>query len=86
MPRISMFYGIVIALYYNDHVPPHFRALYSGDEIRIRIDNLETLNGAFPRRAHSLVLEWARLHHDELLVAWQRAQRGEAPGKIDPLQ
>ena len=85
MPRISSFYGIVIALYYNDHAPPHFHALYSGSEARIRIDTLETLTGTIPRRAHTLVLEWARLHQTELATAWKRAQRGEAPGRIEPL-
>jgi Domain of unknown function (DUF4160) len=50
MPRISTFYGIVIAIYYDDHVPPHFHALYSGDEAVIRIDNLEVLAGGLPRR------------------------------------
>lgn len=85
MPRISMFYGIVIALYYNDHAPPHFHALYSGAEVRICIDTLETLTGALPRRAHALVLEWARLHQGELETAWNRAQRGEALDRIDPL-
>jgi hypothetical protein len=38
MPRISTFYGIVIAIYYDDHAPPHFHALYSGSEAVIRIE------------------------------------------------
>ncbi len=29
MPRISQFYGIIITMYYNDHVPPHFHARYA---------------------------------------------------------
>jgi hypothetical protein len=57
MPRISTFYGIVIALYYDDYAPPHFHAIYSGDEAVIRIDNLELLAGGLPRRARALVLE-----------------------------
>lgn len=27
---ISEFFGIVIAMYYNDHSPPHFHARYGG--------------------------------------------------------
>ena len=26
MPEISRFFGIVIAMFYNDHDPPHFHA------------------------------------------------------------
>lgn len=85
MPRISAFYGIVIALYFHDHAPPHFHALYSGDEVRVRVDTLEVLTGSLPPWASGMVMEWARLHRDDLAVAWERAQRGEHPGTIDPL-
>ena len=51
MPEISRFLGIVIAMYYNDHVPPHFQARYGGSEIRVNIDTGEILSGSFPRRA-----------------------------------
>lgn len=59
MPRISTFYGIVIAIYYDDHAPPHFRAIYSGGEAVISINNLDLLAGGLSRRARVLVLEWA---------------------------
>jgi hypothetical protein len=85
MPRISTFYGIVIILYYDDHTPPYFHAQYSGHEAQVRIDTLEVHNGSLPRRAQGLVLEWARLHQSELRQAWDNAQRGIAPEKIDPL-
>jgi hypothetical protein len=80
-----MFYGIAITLYYDDHAPPHFHAQYSGHEAQVRIDALELLNGSLPGRARAMVLEWARLHQGELLTAWDNAQHGIAPGKIDPL-
>ena len=41
MPQISAFYGIVIAMYFNDHVPPHFHAIYAGDEATINIETGE---------------------------------------------
>jgi hypothetical protein len=31
MPKISRFYGIVIRMFYDDHNPPHFHALYGDD-------------------------------------------------------
>jgi hypothetical protein len=66
MPRMSTFYGIVIAIYYDDHAPPHFHAIYSGEEAVISISNLELLASGLSRRARALVLEWASAHQKEL--------------------
>jgi Domain of unknown function (DUF4160) len=85
MPRISSFYGIVIAMFYNDHLPAYFHAICSGDELRVNIDNLEVLSGSLPRRARAMVLEWAALHQDELGASWERARAHEPLGTIDPL-
>ena len=30
MPEISRFLGVIIAMYYKDHPPPHFHAKYEG--------------------------------------------------------
>ena len=59
MPTISMFYGILIQMFWNDHAPPHFHALYGEFEALIDIRTLEVLEGQLPRRALALVLEWA---------------------------
>jgi hypothetical protein len=66
MPRISQFYGITIVMYYNDHAPPHFHALYADAEVLVIINTLETIAGGLPGRATALVLEWAVLHQAEL--------------------
>ena len=55
MPEISRFLGIIVAMYYNDHSPPHFHARYGENEIRVNIETGEILSGAFPRRAQRLV-------------------------------
>ena len=56
MPEISRFLGIVIAILYRDHEPPHFHATYGEYEITVGIrDGLVT--GRFPRRALGHVLE-----------------------------
>ncbi|HWJ88001.1 MAG TPA: DUF4160 domain-containing protein [Pelagibacterium sp.] len=60
MPTISYFYGIVIQMFWNDHAPPHFHALYSEHEAVIAIETLDVIRGGLPRRAMALVLEWAR--------------------------
>ena len=62
MPEISRFYGMVIAMYYNDHAPPHFHVRYGKQKAVIGIDPLELLEGKLSRKAKSLVLEWATAH------------------------
>ncbi len=85
MPRVSQFFGIVVAMSYDDHAPPHFHALYAGHEVLLRIDTLEILRGSLPRRALALVLEWALLHRAELLADWGRARSGLPLDPIPPL-
>jgi len=67
MPTISAFYGILIQMFWQDHAPPHFHALYGEFEALIDIRTLEVMRGSLPRRALALVREWATLHHNELM-------------------
>lgn len=57
MPTISRFYGILIQMYYGDHAPPHFHALYAEYEALIDIRTFELLRGHITERAMALVLE-----------------------------
>jgi hypothetical protein len=66
MPRISEFYGIAIYLYYADHNPPHFHAIYAGQQAEIEIGTGEVLRGALPARALRLVQEWTETYRDEI--------------------
>jgi hypothetical protein len=85
MPEISRFFGIIIRMYYDDHPPPHFHAIYGGEEAQISIEPISVLNGQLPRRALSMVFEWAALHQQELMNNWQRLQESQATESIDPL-
>jgi hypothetical protein len=85
VPRISTFYGIVIAMYYLDHAPPHFHAIYGEHEATIVIGDLEVLSGFLPTRALRLVVEWAELHGDELAANWQKAREHVPLDSIEPL-
>ena len=85
MPTISFFYGIAIQMFWNDHGPPHFHALYGEHEAVISIETLGVLRGALPRRAMALVLEWAENHRSELLEDWELCRSRMSPRKIDPL-
>jgi len=77
MPEISRFYGIVIAMYYGDHPPPHFHARYGSQRALVAIESSEVLRGRLSPRALGLVREWATLHRQELREDWERARREE---------
>ncbi|WP_417594122.1 DUF4160 domain-containing protein [Oceanospirillum sp.] len=85
MPIISRFYGILIAMYFNDHNPPHFHAKYSGQEALFAFDGT-ILEGQLPKRATSFVQEWLVIHKDELEENWRRARDGEPLMNIEPLE
>jgi len=86
MPVVSRFFGIVIAFYWEDHLPPHFHAKYSGDEAMIDIRTGQVLRGSLTRRPLSLVNEWRMLHVEELLDDWDRARQRKPLVYIDPLE
>jgi hypothetical protein len=85
MPEISRFFGIIIRMYFDDHPPPHFHAIYGGSEALVAIDPILVLEGDLPRRAVSMVIEWAALHQRELMENWQRLRESQAAQKIPPL-
>ncbi len=85
MPTLSIFYGIVIQMFWNDHAPPHFHAVYAGEELLIDIQTLGVMKGQLSRRALALVLEWAQEHRAELLEDWDLCARKQSPKKIPPL-
>ena len=86
MPEISRFFGIVIAMYYEDHAPPHFHARHGNREIRVAIATGAILSGSFPRQAERRVLEWLAIHRDEIQQDWELAERRKPLKKIDPLE
>ena len=85
MPVISRFYGILIAMYFNDHNPPHFHAKYSGYEALFAFDG-RILEGNLPKRASAFVQERIAIHQAELEENWSRAKAGEPLNDIAPLE
>jgi Domain of unknown function (DUF4160) len=77
LPTISVFYGIKIGMFYNEHGLAHFHAAYAEFEAVYLVDSLEVIEGRLPRRAHNLVRQWARAHRDELQENWQLARATE---------
>lgn len=85
MPEICRFLGIVIKMFYDDHNPPHFHAVYCDYNAAIAIDSLELLEGTLPPRIKGLVIEWASLHQKELNENWKRRKKSLELKKIKPL-
>ena len=86
MPTISVFYGIVIQMFWRDHAPPHFPALYAEHEALIDLRDFRVIRGSLPGRAMTLVLEWAAEHRDELMEDWNLCSRLKPPKAIEPLK
>ncbi|MBI4996892.1 MAG: DUF4160 domain-containing protein [Rhodocyclales bacterium] len=86
MPTVSQFFGIVIQMFWREHAPPHFHALYGEFEALIDIRTLEVIAGNLPRRAMQLVIEWAIEHRAELMEDWNLCQAKQLPKKIAPLE
>jgi hypothetical protein len=73
-------------MYFNDHHPAHFHAVYGEHEAIYIIDSLEILRGGLPRRAHGMVVEWATLYRVDLRNNWDRAREMRPLESIDPLE
>lgn len=89
MPTISMFYGLIVYMYYMDnkqHHLPHIHVKYQGDEVIVSIPNGDILEGSIPSSKLKLLLAWIEIHKDELVADWELAVNGEQPYKIDPLK
>lgn len=86
MPEISRFLGIIVAMFYNDHAPPHFHARYGEHKIEIAIETLAVLAGSFPPRALGLLIEWAAAHRADLLEDWELARVHAELKRIAPLE
>lgn len=85
MPEISLFYGIRITMFYDDHNPPHFHAEYAGNKALVDIQNVCVMRGGLPARQLKFVLAWAELHRDELMQNWELARDAKPLNRINPL-
>ena len=86
MPTVSIFYGIIIRMFFDEHAPPHFHAEYGEYKATVDIRELEIRTGSLPRRAQELVLDWAELHQSELLADWDLCRQHRQPDPIAPLK
>jgi hypothetical protein len=89
MPTISMFYGILVTIMFEEgerHHSPHFHVRYQNFKASIAMEDGAVLAGNFPPKQLKLVQAWVELHRDDLLADWDLAKNGEEPFRIAPLQ
>jgi len=89
MPTISMFYGILVLMFFRDnrqHHLPHIHVRYQGAEAAISIEDGSVLGGQIPRKQLKLVQAWIEIHKEALGVNWELAVTGEDLFRIPPLQ
>jgi hypothetical protein len=89
MPIVSMFYGIIIQLFFFDnekHNKPHIHIRYAEFKVSIDIETAEILEGEIPKRQLRLIQAWIEIHRDELMADWALAVEGNTPFKIEPLK
>ena len=84
MPTISMFYGIVIRMYYTDHNPPHIHAYYNDMIAQFDFDG-NIIKGVMSKKQIKLIQAWILLHKEELLANWSLSKNSEEPFRIRPL-
>ena len=88
MPTLSMFFGIIIRMYFapKEHNPPHIHAYYQNFKAVINILNCDILNGELPPKQVRLVVAWIEIHKEELIADWELCQNGDRPFAIEPLK
>ena len=85
MPTISMFYGILIRMYNDDHNPPHLHALYGDNQACFDFEG-NVIDGHLPKKQKVLVQAWIEIHIEELKANWKLIEQGEQLFKIEPLK
>ncbi len=88
MPTISMFFGIIIRMYYapKEHGPPHIHVYFNEHTAVLRIDDESMMNGKLPIKQTRLVQAWINIHKEALQADWMRCMNGQKPFQIEPLQ
>jgi hypothetical protein len=89
MPTISLFYGIVISLYYFDnekHHTPYIHAKYQDFSGVFDIESGEMIEGDLPKNKVKLTVAWMEIHKEDLMADWELAITGQPVFKIEPLK
>ncbi len=89
MPVISMFYGVVVMMFFVDnkrHKKPHIHVRYQDQEAVLSIPEGNVLEGKIRSNKLKLIQAWIEIHKEDLLANWDVAVKGESPFPIEPLR
>lgn len=86
MANISMFFGIIIKMFYSEHEPAHFHAEYQGQRGAFNLEGELTIGNFKSKTALKLIKQWAKLHNVELKENWKRMKKGNPFNNIEPLE
>lgn len=87
MPEICRFYGIIIRMFFRDHLPPHFHVEYAEYKAKINIMDGELIDGDLPKKALRLVQAWVEIHREELIANYEQSlKEGGIISRIEPLK
>ncbi len=82
MPTISIFYGILIKMFFYDtekYHMPHIHAEYQDDMAVYSVGNGDVLAGKLPPKKNKLVVAWIEIHKEDLMADWELAVKGQNP-------
>jgi len=82
MPTLAIVDGVKIQLYFDEHAPPHFHAVFAEFVVQIQIDPLQVLRGSLPPAKLQVVLAWAEKNNDKLMSAWTTLTTGRKPTRL----
>jgi hypothetical protein len=89
VPTISMFYGIIVRMFFMDsgqHNLPHLHVEYQSKEAVVSLPDGELLEGDLPVKKLRLLQAWIAIHEEELMANWTLAVSGEPIYKVEPLR
>ena len=86
MPIISVFFGIIIRMYYKEHEPGHFHGEHQGQKGKFDFSGTMIVGQIQSRTALRLIREWAVSHQAELQANWERMKAGQPLNGIGPLE
>ena len=86
MPTISIFLGLIIQMYFDEHNPPHIHVRYQGETAVFNIQSGDLTDGSLSKRNIRFVQAWIELHREDLLANWELCRNDEHPHKIEPLK
>lgn len=85
MPTISMFFGIIIRMFFRDnkqHHLPHIHAEYQGEVAVFAIEDGSILDGSLPTSKRKLVEAWIEIHRVSCLPTGSWLSRAKRFSKL----